>query len=324
MSKTTNFYEVLNVKENVSQDEIKKAYRQLSLQYHPDRNQNSLESTNKFQNINAAYEVIGDEQKRRQYDMQRKHQHSGNFPFPFQHHHQSQHTENSHGPTFFSTGPIDIDPTEIFNFFSNNLFSNGGNRGAGGGGPHMFSMENLKQKLAKPTPIIINETITLNKAYTGFNMPIEITRWIIENDVKREETETIYLPIPKGIDNNEMIIIRDKGNMINETNKGDIKIFIKITNDTDFERNGLDLSLHKTITLKEALCGFTLEMKFLDGRIFKINNVAGNIITHNYNKVLNGLGMKRDDHVGNLIIHFNVIFPEQLTEQQIQGLNTIL
>ena len=172
MSKTTNFYEVLNVKENVSQDEIKKAYRQLSLQYHPDRNQNSLESTNKFQNINAAYEVIGDEQKRRQYDMQRKHQHSGNFPFPFQHHHQSQHTENSHGPTFFSTGPIDIDPTEIFNFFSNNLFSNSGNRN--GGGPPMFSMENLKQKLAKPTPIIINETITLNKAYTGFNMPVEI------------------------------------------------------------------------------------------------------------------------------------------------------
>ena len=68
----SNLYEALGLNEAASQDEIKKAYRKLSLQFHPDRNNNSPESTTKFQSISAAYEVIGDEDKRRQYDMQSK------------------------------------------------------------------------------------------------------------------------------------------------------------------------------------------------------------------------------------------------------------
>jgi DnaJ family protein A protein 2 len=173
-------------------------------------------------------------------------------------------------------------------------------------------------------PIIKTETISLSKAYTGFNMPIEITRWIVENDVKREETETVYLPIPKGVDNNEIIIMREKGNILSEHNKGDIKVFIKIQNDTEFIRNGLDLCLNKTISLKDALCGFAFDMNYLDGRIFKLNNTVGNIVTHNYNKVLQGLGMKREEHVGNLIINFNVTFPEHLSETQVEALRAIL
>jgi DnaJ family protein A protein 2 len=155
-------------------------------------------------------------------------------------------------------------------------------------------------------------------------MPIEITRWILENNVKREETETIYLPIPCGIDNNEIIILREKGNVLNDNNKGDIKVFIKIQNDTDFIRNGLDLVLNKTISLKDALCGFTFDMNYLDGRTFKINNNSGNVITNNYNKVLANMGMKREAHVGNLIINFTVNFPDKLSEEQIEALKKIL
>ena len=155
-------------------------------------------------------------------------------------------------------------------------------------------------------------------------MPIEITRWIVENNVTREETETIYLPIPRGIDNNELIILREKGNMLSDSNRGDIKVFIKIQNDTDFERNGLDLILNKTISLKDALCGFVFDMNYLDGRTFKINNNGGNVITNNYNKVLPSMGMKREEHIGNLIINFTVTFPEKLTSQQIEALREIL
>ena len=185
-------------------------------------------------------------------------------------------------------------------------------------------MDNLKQRLAKPTPIIKTETITIQKAYTGYNMPIEITRWILENDVKREETETIYIPIPRGVDNNEIIILREKGNILSENNKGDIKVFIKIQNDTEFIRNGLDIILNKTISLKNALCGFVFDMTYLDGRNFKINNNVGNIIANNHHKVIQGLGMKRDEHIGNLIINFTVTFPDKLTEEQIEALQKIL
>ena len=313
----SNHYEILGVEENASPDEIKKAYRKLSLQYHPDRNHNSAESTNRFQNISAAYEILGDENARMNYDMQRRmptHMTSGGgMPFGGM---------NFGGmPTFFTTS--NIDPADILSFISSNIFNGGGGGGGVGGGgmPTMFSM---KQHLAKPTPIIKTETISLSKAYTGYNMPIEITRWIVENELKREETETIYIPIPRGIDNNEIIVVKEKGNSLSEHNKGDIKVFIKIQNDTEFERNGLDLLLNKPISLKEALCGFSFELQFLDGRNFKINNNAGNIITHNYNKVISGLGMKREEHVGNLIINFIVTFPEKLTEQQIESLRAIL
>ena len=324
----SNLYEILGVTESASQEEIKKAYRKLSLQYHPDRNNNSPESTSKFQSISAAYETIGDEDKRRQYDMQSKMQFGmpggGGMPFGMPFGMPGGGGGMSFGgggiPTFFTTSDVDMDPSEILNFFSNNFFGGGGP----GGGPRIFSMDNLKQKLAKPTPIIKTETITLSKAYTGYNMPIEITRWIVENNVKREETEMIYLPIPRGIDNNELIILREKGNMLSDSNRGDIKVFIKIQNDTDFERNGLDLILNKTISLKDALCGFVFDMNYLDGRTFKINNNGGNVITNNYNKVLNGMGMKREEHVGNLIINFTVTFPEKLTSEQIEALRQIL
>ena len=103
-----------------------------------------------------------------------------------------------------------------------------------------------------------------------------------------------------------------------------MKIFIKIINNTDFVRNGLDLTLHKTISLKDALCGFTFDMRYIDERIFKINNGNGNIITHNYKKVIQGMGIKRENHIGNLIIEFSVIFPEKLTDEQVDALTKIL
>ena len=334
----SNFYEILGVSETASQEDIKKAYRKLSLQYHPDRNSNSAESTTKFQSISAAYEILGDENKRRQHDMQSKMQGGGmsfaGMPFGGMQGGNGMHSGGMHSgnmPTFFTTSTSgDFDPSEILNFVSNNFFGGNGGGGIkidGNGirvGGNMFTMDNIKQRLAKPTPIIKTETITLCKAYTGYNMPIEITRWIVEGDVKREETETIYIPIPRGVDNNEIIILREKGNVLAENNKGDIKVFIKIQNDTEFVRNGLDLIMNKTISLKDALCGFTFDMTYLDGRIFKLNNNVGSIITHNYNKVIAGMGMKREEHVGNLLLNFNVTFPEQLTLEQIEALQKIL
>jgi DnaJ family protein A protein 2 len=190
--------------------------------------------------------------------------------------------------------------------------------------PGFFNVEGLRQNLNKPMPIIKNLEITLTKSYVGCTLPLEITRWVSENEIKREETETIYINIPKGVDNNELIILRDKGHVMSDSIKGDIKIFLSVKNDTEFIRNGLDLILNKTITLKEALCGFSFDMKYLDGKTFKINNGNGNVIGFNYKKVLPDLGMKRDNHIGNIIINFTIVFPEKLTSEQVDSLLTIL
>ena len=80
------------------------------------------------------------------------------------------------------------------------------------------------------------------------------------------------IKIPIGVDENENIILRNCGNIINEQCMGDIRIIINIQNTTEFKRNGLDLYYNKKISLKDALCGFTFDIIHLNGQNICINN----------------------------------------------------
>jgi len=299
------------------------------MQVHPDRphNLNSKTANEEMQEVNKAYTILGDELKRREYDMQQQYQ--GNGMFSFSGGGPGHGNGNGFPPGFppgfapgfapqFFSADLNIDPADILKFFTTipQAFPTG--QGS------FYNMDSIRSNLTKPLPIVKTEEIPLSKAYTGCNIPIEVTRWVVENDVKREETETVYLTVPKGVDNNEILIVRDKGNVLNNSVKGDVKVFIKVLNDSDFVRNGLDLFLHKRISLKEALCGFSFDMKYVDGRVFKITNGSGNIVSNNYNKVLHGMGMKREEHVGQLTINFTVAFPDKLTEDQVEHLKNVL
>ena len=83
MIMTQNLYEKLEIEETASQDEIKKAYRKLAVKYHPDKNAECKDSEEKFKEISDAYSVLGDEQKRKQYDFQRKNQGRASWGHPF-------------------------------------------------------------------------------------------------------------------------------------------------------------------------------------------------------------------------------------------------
>ena len=284
-------YKILEIGHHTTQEQIKKAYRRLSMQYHPDRNGNNPDATGMFQKINSAYEVLGDEAQRRMYDM-----------------------KHLHGNMFGSRNPTD--QNDIFSFLNGKV--------------GMQNMHNMKYAqfgsatTRKPISMMKTVELDMEKAYAGCTLPVEITRLVVECNIQREEMETLYVSIPAGIDDNEIIVLKGKGNMIDEANKGDIKVFVKIKNNTEFVRNGLDLTYHKTISLKDALCGFSFDLKYIDGRTFKINNGNGNVISANYKKMIPDMGMKRDDHRGNLIIDFNVAFPERLTEDQVKVLNDVL
>jgi DnaJ-class molecular chaperone len=186
-----------------------------------------------------------------------------------------------------------------------------------GGNPMNF------QQMQKPTAILKNINIKISQVLTGANIPLEIERWIMEQGMKVFETETIYVTIPKGIDDGELILLKDKGNVLNETCKGDIKIFVKIENDSMFKRAGLDLVLEKSINLKDALCGFSFEITYINGKSYTLNNNAGNIIPHGFRKIIPNMGLERDQHKGNMVIVFNVQFPEKLSESVIASLKKI-
>tara|TARA_B110001450_G_C17315971_1_gene357391 strand:- start:22 stop:600 length:579 start_codon:yes stop_codon:yes gene_type:complete len=191
-------------------------------------------------------------------------------------------------------------------------------------GPGGMSGIHRHQMSNKPPPIQKELVISLEEAFVGKTKQISVTRTIIAGATRNLEKETLYITIPKGIDTNEIITIKDKGNIANNDARGDVKVIIKVTNSTNFDRHGIDLIYNKNITLKQALCGFTYDMEYIDGRSFKINNNSGNIISSGYEKIVPNMGMTRDNNTGDLIIKFDITFPKTLSADTINNLDKIL
>jgi DnaJ-class molecular chaperone len=304
-----NLYEILGVDKSSNPDVIKKAYRKLSFKHHPDRGGDSQ----KMKEINDAYQILGDGEKKQMYDMQR------NSPF---------------GGMNGMAGMAGMNPMEMQGDILRMFFGGEGGSPFGMGNSNMRFFHNGRPvnfaSMKKPTPIIKTIQITLKQAFSGIDYPLEIERWIQEGDTKKVEKEKIYFNIKAGIDNNEIIIIKEKGNIVNENAKGDIKIFVKIKNESSFQRKGLDLIHNQKITLKESLTGFAFELKHLSGKTYVINNSDGKIIQPGYHKIINYMGMSRErGHPapplkGNLIIKFEIKFPQDISEETREKLKELL
>jgi DnaJ family protein B protein 4 len=286
---TEDFYSILEVSKDASEQDIKKAYRKLNLQYHPDRN-NSADAESKIRKINEAYETLGDQNKRQMYD-------------------------NGFNQGFPGGGP---DINNIFNMF----FNGGGFPGFGQGGIHVF--HNGMPHFVKPPPIQHISVISLEQAFHGCSLDIKIKRIVSRGNSTSEEFENITVPIHPGFDN-ESFILQEKGNII-ENCKGDIHLVIKIENKTIFKRQNMDLIYNKTITLKESLCGFSFEITNLDEKIIKFSNLEDyTIINPNQKIIMPNMGMKKEGFgSGNLIIEFAIEFPKTLSFSQRESLNQIL
>lgn len=328
-----NFYEILEIPETSTIDEIKKSFRRLSMMYHPDKNKNNPDATAKFQKISEAYETLGDSDRKREYDAMRNNPfmkmmngNNGGFPgggFP--------------GGGFpgggFPGGPFHNPMDDILSnlfggipFAHMQSFGNEQNGNPFGGNIRIFHNGvpiNPQSFSQKPPPTIKNVEVPIDKILTGTVIPVDVERWVMQNGLKVMENETVYVTVPKGIDEGEVILLKDKGNVARDDCKGDLKIIIKIENNTDFKRSGIDLIYDKTITIKEALCGFSFELKYITGKIYTINNNSSNIISNGYRKTIPNMGFSRDNHTGNLIIIFNVKFPDKLTDETIEQLKKI-
>ena len=328
-------YNVLGVGRNASEQDIKRAYRSLSLQYHPDRNP-SEEAKAKIIEINNAYEILSDSEKRRQYDATGS-VGGGGGEMPgggrggpaFQFHFGGG---GPPGGQFFHSGMGGI-PGNIFEHFFGGA---GGIPGAGSPFEHIFRRFNIVQKPPNLEKVV---EITLDQVMTGVSkiaIPIERKITVFDppnalgdrNFVHEERTEmiTLTVDIPSGIQPDEVMMISGEGHQwrpytqtamenIPPIAKGDIVLKIHILENEFYKRNGMDLVYKKKIPLRNALCGLKFQLPSIGNREAVVCH-CDIIITPGMNKVCPGLGFRRDGAVGNLVIEFEVEFPTSVSDEQ--------
>jgi DnaJ-class molecular chaperone len=320
MSKPT-FYDILGVPENASESDIKKSYRKLSLQYHPDRNPDEIE---KYKEINEAYETLGDSSRRSEYDMSRRFGGGGGggglqHPFFQNEMHGFPDIGNLFNMMFMQGGvggfPGMDDPfTQVHEMPGIRIFHT--TRGNG---------MNIHREMFKqvPDPLHMGLEITLDQCYNGCEIEIQVERSVVLNNIKSTEIEMLSINIPQGISENEQFLVKDKGNAI-QGNYSDLSIVFSIKPHPYFIKKDMDLIFKKNISLKDALCGGSFELRHLNGKTLNINNSNRSIIKPNFKKTIPGLGIIKNNVIGNLIIEFYIDFPDELTTEQIDVLSNIL
>jgi DnaJ-class molecular chaperone len=235
---------------------------------------------------------------------------------PHIHHHPPQHPQHQHQhqhhPVQEMHKNMQIPRTP--------RFSNGNGNGNGN--------ININQKpVSKPPLISVNVNVTLEDVACGNTIPIEIERWNLnrnDNETYELEKHIEYYSLPFGVESGEVVLLTNCGNECANYSRGDVKVTFHVMEHPIFKRNGLDIHTDKTISLKEALCGFVFNIEHINGKKFVFNSSAGNIIKDGLIKTIPKLGIRRGEEVGNLNIVFHVTYPDKLTEEQVKKLAEIL
>lgn len=293
-----DYYKILGVDKSASQDEIKKAFRKLAMKYHPDKNKGDKASEEKFKDINEAYEVLSDPEKRKKYD-----QLGDNWKYyqqygdPSQGFDWSQYTSPG-GHTYSYSGNFeDVFGEGGFSDFFELLFGSGFKSGRGRRTGTRTAMKGQDMEATLE--------ITLQEAYYGTTRIFKIGN------------ESIKLNIKPGISDEQLLKIPGKGSAgAFGGQPGDLLIRIRVLPDPKFERKGDDLYSTLKIDLYTALLGGKVEFKTLSKTV-KIDIPEG---TQN-GKVLKlaKMGMPRynsPSQFGDLYLTIQVELPINLTAKE--------
>ncbi|RLB20738.1 MAG: J domain-containing protein, partial [Deltaproteobacteria bacterium] len=260
-----DYYKILGVSKGASPEEIKKAYRKLALKYHPDRNKGDKAAETKFKEINEAYAVLSDPEKRKQYDT-----------FGAEGFHSRFSQEDIFRGFDFNT---------IFREFgfggtrAQSIFSEIFGGAMGGGGRHEFYSEgspfdspfggfHKRSRGIKGQDLVYELTITLDEA-------ARTTTKVISYDVDGRR-ETVSVKVPAGIASGQKLRLPGKGRPgINGGPPGDLYIQIRVLDHPTFNRQGDDLYLKRPIKFSEATLGTEIQVPTIDGKTLKLKIPPG-------------------------------------------------
>lgn len=302
-----DYYKILGVDKTATQDDIKKAFRKLARQYHPDLNPNDPNAKERFQAINEANEVLSDPEKRKKYDEYGENwKHADEFEAQRKAYQNQQGGGGGDGEYWYST-----DGTHFSGFGGEGMHGFGGNgsgfsdffeelfghRGAGAGrGAHgAFKGQDIQGELQ----------LTLREAATTHKQTFSVNG------------ENLRITVPAGIANGQIIKLKGHGGKgVNGGPDGDLYITFNIADDPVFRRKDNDLYTDVNIDLYTAVLGGEVTVNTLDGQV-KLKVRPG---TQNDAKArLKGKGFpvyKQDGTYGDLIVTYHVTIPTTLTDKQ--------
>jgi len=335
-----DYYKILGVPKGASDDDIKKAYRKMALKFHPDKNKNQG-AEERFKEIAEAYEVLSDKKKRDLYDQYGEEGLKGGIPgngpdggtYSYTFHGDPRATfaqffgTNNPFESFFSmSGPggakmfgfggeddMDIDPFAPFGgvgraspFRSHSFTAHATNPNMGYG----------KEKAQDPA-VEHDLYVTLEDIFRGCTKKMKIARRVNpDGRGPRREEKVLTINVKPGWKAGTKITFQREGDQNPNKIPADIVFIIRDKPHPHFKREGSDIRYTSRITLKQALCGTNVEIPTLTGE--KINiDLRSEIIKPNTVKRIQGQGLyfpKDSNRRGDLIINFDIKFPEHLTE----------
>ena len=281
-----DYYSILGVPRGASEDEIKKAYRKLASQHHPDKGGD----TAKFQEIQSAYETLSNPQKRGEYDNPQPQGFQGH-PNGFQFH--------------FNGGGGDpfADIFSQFNF--------------GPGQDPFAHMRQQQQRRNKDLRVRLN----LNLSETLLNQ-----QKTISVQTTTGERQTVHVEIPRGVTTGTSIKYSGLGdNMFNTLPRGDLYVTFVVEEDPRYQIHGIDLVYNVSINAIDAMLGCGVDVPSLEGRTFSLNIPAGTAPGSKFRIPNQGL-YAMDPHMqirGSLIVSTDVVVPLLVSQEQIELLNQL-
>ncbi|MHA7984908.1 DnaJ C-terminal domain-containing protein [Rathayibacter sp. CAU 1779] len=292
-----DFYKVLGVSKDVSQSELKKTYRKLARQYHPDSNPGDAKAEAKFKEISEAYSVLSDEEERKEYDQIRAMGSGARFTAPggaqgsggFEDVFGGMFGQGGRGQSYtFQQGDGQYDDL-LGGLFGNGRFgqSTGGYRGYGG-----------------PTQgqdVTASTTIDFQTAVSGETVHLTV------------DGETVKVRIPAGVSDKQRIRVPRKGRPSPDGGeRGDLYLTVSVRKHPVFERDGLNLRVTVPVTFAEATLGATIEVPMLSGDTVRLKVAPGTPS----GRVLRvkGRGVSTKSGTGDLLAVVQVVVPSHLTK----------